>query len=136
MYFLINQQDHSVNFVSENPIPDFMTVSYPVYRKELPVDHLPEDMNLVDCFYDPETDSIIPNALGLQRITEQEFAEYINQQQLINQSISQQDTENYNKLVNFLAQVFPDNPAIQEILSDSTVTQDELQQIEDMLNNQ
>jgi hypothetical protein len=87
-------------------------------------------------FYDPETDSLIPNALGLQRITEQEFAEYINQQQVINEAITSQDTDKYNKLVNFLAQVFPDNPAIQEILSDSTVTQDELQQIEDMLNNQ
>jgi hypothetical protein len=136
MYFLINQQDNSVNFASEKPIPDFMTVAYPVYKKELPVDHLPEDIILTDCFYDPDTDSIIPNALGLKRITEQEFAEYINQQQLINQAITQQDTDKYNKLVNFLAQVFPDNAAIQEILSDSTVTQDELQQIEDMLNNQ
>jgi hypothetical protein len=136
MYFLINQLDNSVNFVSENPIPDFMTLSYPVYRKELSVDHLPEDTILVDCFYDPDTDSIIPNALGLKRITEQEFAEYINQQQLINEAITHQDTDKYNKLVTFLSQVFPDNPAIQEILSDSTVTQDELQQIEDMLNNQ
>jgi Lhr-like helicase len=136
MYFLINQQDNSVNFASENPIPDFMTVSYPVQRKELSVDHVPEGMNLTDMFYDPETDSLIPNALGLQRITEQEFAEYINQQQVINEAITSQDTDKYNKLVNFLAQVFPDNPAIQEILSDSTVTQDELQQIEDMLNNQ
>ena len=136
MYFLINQQDNSVNFASEKPIPDFMTVSYPVYRKELSVDHVPEGMNLIDMFYDPETDSLIPNALGLQRITEQEFAEYINQQQVINEAITSQDTDKYNKLVNFLAQVFPDNPAIQEILSDSTVTQDELQQIEDMLNNQ
>jgi Lhr-like helicase len=136
MYFLINQQDNSVNCASEKPIPDFMTVSYPVYRKELSVDHVPEGMNLTDMFYDPETDSLIPNALGLQRITEREFAEYINQQQLINEAITSQDTDKYNKLVNFLAQVFPDNPAIQEILSDSAVTQDELQQIEDMLNNQ
>ena len=136
MYFLINQEDNSVNCASETPIPDFMTVAYPVYRKELPVDHLPEGTILADCFYDPETDSLIPNALGLQRITEKEFSEFINQQQLIGQAITQQETDKYNKLVTFLAQVFPDNPAIQEILSDSTVTQDELQQIEDMLNNQ
>ena len=136
MYFLINEKDNSVNYASEEPIPDFMTVSYPVYRKELPVDHLPENTILADCFYDPDTDSIIPNTLGLQRITELQLKEYIDQQQLINEAISQQDTDKYNKLVSFLAQVFPDNPAIQEILSDNTVTQDELQAIENMLNNQ
>jgi hypothetical protein len=135
MYFLINEKDNSVNCVSTKPFPDFM-VHQGIYRKELPVDHLPEDIELEDCFYDPTEDTIIPNALGLVRMEQQEFAEYINQQQLIAASITSAETEKYQKLLIHLASLFPNDPTIKEILSDSVVTQDELQQIEDMLNNQ
>jgi hypothetical protein len=135
MYFLINEKDNSVNCVSTKPFPDFM-VHTGIFRKELPVDHLPEGTDLEDCFYDPEEDSIIPNALGLVKMEQQEFAEYINQQQLIAASITASETEKYQKLVTHLASLFPNDPTIAEILSDSVVSQDELQQIEDMLNNQ
>lgn len=136
MHFLINKMDNSVNFASEEEIPEFMNDPTMTYYVEASVDHMPEDTVFVDCFWDPENNVIIPNSLGLQRISEQELAEFINQQQLINQAITQTDTDKYNTLVNFLATVFPDNEQIKSILSDQTVTQDELQQIEDMLNNQ
>jgi hypothetical protein len=134
MHFLINDSDNSVNCVSEEMFPQFMIHEGLTYR-ELPVDHLPADTVLFLCFYDPETNSIIPNAQGLVELTKQEFQEYIDQQQAIQKSIAQSaDADKYTKLVNFLAQVFPDNPTITAMLSDNTVTQDELQQIEDMLN--
>ncbi len=134
MYFLINESDNSVNCASEQPFPEFMCHAG-LFKVEADVSHLPEGTILVDCFWNPDNQTIILNTEGFQRITEQEFAAYINQQQLINQAISSADVDKYNKLVNFLASVFPDNEQIRSILADETVTQEELQQIEDMLGN-
>jgi hypothetical protein len=136
MFFLINTLDNSVNCQSEHDIPDWMMVSYPTYKVEIPDDKIPKDVDLSVYFYDKENECLIPHELGLKRMAENELQEYIDQQQVINQAIASQDSEKYNKLVEFLAKVFPNNPDIEAILSDNTVTQDELQQIENMLNNQ
>jgi len=131
MYFLINESDNSVNCHSTEPFPDFM-VHKGIFRKELPVDHLPEDTNWYDCFWDPDTDTIKPGLL--QRITHLEFQAWIDQQQQMHEAITQQQTVKYQTLVSYLASLFPNDPKIKEILSDGTVTEDELQQIENMLN--
>ena len=136
MHFLINNKDNSVNCVSEQMFPQFM-IHQGLSYYELPVDHLPENENLFLCFYDPSTNSIIPNSQGLIRLTTNEFKEYIDQQQLIQTAIKKNsESEKWNKLVNFLNQVFPNNSTINEILADNEVTTDELQQIENMLNGQ
>ena len=135
MYFLINDEDNSVNTWSHSPIPSFMKHSG-LTAVERPVDHFPEDTDWMSLFYDPDTDSMIPNKLGMVRIEMREFQEYLDQQQMIQSAITQAETEKYNKLVMHMASLFPDDPTIKEILSDGVITQDELQQIEDMLNNQ
>jgi len=131
MYFFINEQDNSVNTYSDEPIPEFMFHAG-LYKVEKPVDHLPEGVHPFNCFYDPVTESIVPSNLVL--LTKQELQDYIDQQQAIHEAITSADTDKYNKLVTFLAEVFPNNPTITSILADNTVTQDELQQIENMLN--
>ena len=135
MYFLINTIDDSVNFNSPDPIPDWMMVAYPVYRAEVPDNELPEGVDLHYCYYNKENNSIYPSPMGLTRLSAKELQEFIDQAQLTQQAVSQQDTDKYNKLVEFLAKVYPDDPAIQAILADNTVTTDELQTIENMLNN-
>jgi hypothetical protein len=135
MFFLINTKDNSVNCYSEHDIPDWMMVSYPTYKVEISDDKLPENVEELNAyFYDKQNDCLIHS--DLKRMTDSELQEYIDQQQVIDQAITSQDSEKYNKLVEFLAKVFPNNPDIEAILSDNTVTQDELQQIENMLNNQ
>lgn len=134
MHFLINDSDKSVNCVSENPFPRFM-VHAGLLEVELPVDHLPPGHNLTHCYFDPDTNSIILDPAGPRRIlTGTELEDLINQQQAIQQAVTSAENEKFTKLVNALNSLFPDNAAIQEILSDNIVTQDELQAIEDMLN--
>lgn len=133
MYFFINEQDNSVNTYSPDPIPEFM-FHEGLYKVEKPVDHLPEGTDLFLAFYDPVTESIIPNKMGLVPLSKQEFTEYIEQQKAIHQAITSAETDKFAKLVGFLAEMFPGNETIKQILSDNTVTQDELQQIENMLN--
>ena len=134
MYFLINS-DNTVNFASHEEIPEFMNHSG-TWKIELPVDHLNTD-NVVylqeECKYDLASNSIIPS--GFKRMTADEVRDMVQQQELIQQALKQQETEKYNKLVSALANIFPDNAEIKSILSDGVVTQDELQQIENMLNS-
>jgi hypothetical protein len=131
MYFLINDEDNSVNCYSAEPLPDFMAHTG-LSKKELPVDHLPEDTNYYDCFWDQETNTIKPGLV--ERISHDEFKAWIDQQQVIQQAITQQEQGKWNTLLAHIASKFPDDPKITEILSDGVVTDTELQQIEDMLN--
>jgi small-conductance mechanosensitive channel len=134
MYFLINS-DNTVNFASHEEIPEFMNHSG-TWKIELPVDHLDKDdvTYLQDeCKYDEASNSIIPS--GLRRASLDELKVMLDQQQAIQQALTQQESEKYNKLVSALAKLFPDNAEIKAILSDNVITTDELQQIEDMLNS-
>jgi hypothetical protein len=134
MHFLINDSDKSVNYFSEEPIPEFMNHSGTTLI-EASIDHLPPETDLTTCFYDSENNTIILDPKGIRiPMTAQELQEFIDQQQLLQQAITSAETDKFNKLVAALATLFPDNAAIQEILSDNTVSADELQQIEDMLN--
>jgi len=133
MYFLINDSDNSVNAWSNEPIPSFMNHTGTT-AIEKSVDQFPDDTDWHDLFYDPSTDTMIPNKLGLIKMETKEVIEYIEQQKQIQQAITQAETKKYQDLVTHLASLFPNDPKIKEILSDGVVTQDELQQIENMLN--
>lgn len=131
MYFLINS-DTSVNHASVEEIPDWYDPDNELLRVEADVDHLPEDIELVDCFWDAEAEQIITKNDYL-RMTYEEMDEFIDQQQALNEALTASDTDKFNKLVSFLDQMFPDSDQIKQILADDVVTQEELQQIEDML---
>jgi hypothetical protein len=135
MYFLINDSDKSVNYFSENPIPEFM-VHTGITAMEKTVDHLPEGTELLHCFFDPDTDSIILDPRGPRtELTKDELKAIFEQQKLLQAAITQAQSEKWTRLTSALRVLFPDNAEIQSILSDGQVTQDELTQIESMLNS-
>jgi hypothetical protein len=135
MYFLINDADNSVNCAQE-----YMFTQWQMHAglsfHELPVDHLPEEWKsqLHNCFYDPDTNSIIPNKLGVRELSTPEARDWINQQQEIAKAIDLSKEEKLLKLVQRMAELHPEDPIFAEIASDGVVTSDELKQIEDMLN--
>jgi hypothetical protein len=134
MYFLINPEDNSVNCFLETEFPDFYN---PGGEKlnigDQDVSYLAEDQDLYDLFWDPDTETLVPREDWI-RLSKEELAEFIDQQQALNEALTISDGEKYNKLVDFLAKQFPGDVTIQEMLSDNEVTQDELAQIEEMLN--
>lgn len=138
-YYLINDQDNSVNHFQDTAHPEFMKgsttyeVQYDIDSSDLS-DEDKEDIFML--FWDKEAEKLIPNAMKLVKMTKAELQEWIDEQQLLAQAVSKaNDTDKYNKLVNLLKQLYPDNPAIDEILTDENVTQDELAEIETMLNS-
>jgi hypothetical protein len=137
MYFLINDIDGSVNYYSEEPIPEFM-IQRGITAIERSVDHIPPEItDLTHLFYDAETDTVQKSKkiAHFQPISQQEYQEILQQQQLVQQAVQSTETEKWSKLVTALGKMFPDNPEIQEILSDGSVTLDEFAQIESMLNS-
>ena len=134
MYFLINDEDNSVNYVSENPIPEFM-LHEGITAIEKSIDHLPEGTQLLHCYFDPDTDLIILDPRGPRtELTKTEIGAVIEQQRLLQSAITQAESEKWTRLTTVLQLLFPNNTEIQSILSDGQVTQDELTQIESMLN--
>ena len=134
MYFLINDADNSVNCASEYGFTQSqMHAGLSFY--ELPIDHLPEEWlsQLHNCHYDPDTNSIIPNKLGLQEMTNQEAIDWFAQKAEIAKAIALSKEEKLLKLVQRMAELHPEDPVFAEIASDGVVTSDELKQIEDML---
>jgi hypothetical protein len=133
-HFLINDADNSVNCVSDQPHPQFM-IHEGLSVHELPIDHLPENTNLIDCHYDPDTNSIIPNKMGFTRISAAQFNDLEAQQRLMSAAAEQAQKEKIDLVFNHLLTLYPDDPVLKEIISDGIITQDELQQIEQMLNS-
>jgi hypothetical protein len=135
MYFLINDADNSVNCAQEYMFTEAMMHEGLTFH-ELPIDHLPEALHsqLHNCFYDPDTNSIIPNKMGFQEMSSQEAKDWFTQKAEIEKAVSLSKEEKLLKLFQRMAELHPEDPVFAEIASDGVVTSDELKQIEDMLN--
>jgi hypothetical protein len=136
MYFLINDVDNSVNCASQYPFSVNQLNEVGVSFHELPIDHLPVELHsqLHNCHYDPDTNSIIPNKLGLVQLTDAEARDWFAQQAEIAKAVSLSNEEKLLKLVQRMAELHPEDAVFAEIASDGVVTSDELKRIEDMLN--
>lgn len=143
MYLLINNLDNSVNNASETPFPDFM-VHEGLSRKEVDLEtqsHLTEEekSNVIDLFWKQDDSGLESSELVFRRINEKELQELIDQQQELQialvKSESEQSKEKFNQIAAALIQLFPDNEQIKAILSDNEITQDELNEIENLLNS-
>lgn len=135
MYFIINDSDKSVNWAG-NTAPWAPMVHEGTYSIQLPVDHLPSNTDFIMCFHDPEANTIIENTMGLQQIAEAEALEIVNQQVALQEAISSAEGQKYDELVGKLMTIFGDDPRIVEILSDETITVDEFETINSMLNGE
>jgi hypothetical protein len=134
MYFLINELDNSVNCCSPEPMNPRMCGPGVKDVGDLPIDHMPPNYDLITALYDPVTNSIIEHPNNPVRLSDQEVADYYEQQKLISQAVNLSAQEKLNLLVKRMAELHPEDPVFAQIASDGVVTSEELKQIEDMLN--
>lgn len=141
MFFLINDSDNSINFVTDSEEKILPGQCHEgLTQVEIPDETLPslERDVLIDLFYVPPSEGESYGRIadkGFRKVPHEEIVALLEREEEFLLAYQNQEGENFNKLVSALQELFPNNEQIAQLVSDEMITADELSEIESIFNS-